>query len=43
MKKHQIDPELKWNRMVTADELQDKAQVYCARTRTTVKMKGGAK
>ena len=31
------------NRMATADELQDKAQAYCARTRTTFKMKGGAK
>ena len=31
------------NRMATADELQDKAQAYCARTRTIFKMKGGTK
>ena len=31
------------NRMATADEISDQAQAYCARTRTTLKMKGGAK
>ena len=31
------------NRMATADELQDKAQAYCARTRTIFKTKGGTK
>ncbi len=31
------------NRVATADELQDRAQAYCAHTRTTSKKKGGAK
>ena len=31
------------NRMATADEISDQAQTYCARTRTKIKMKGGAK
>ena len=31
------------NRLATADELQDKAQAYCARTRSFSRKKGGAK
>lgn len=31
------------NRVATADELQDRAQAYCAHTRTLSNKKGGAK
>ena len=41
--REELESWLLTNRMATADELQDKAQAYCARTRTTFKMKGGAK
>ena len=31
------------NRVATADELQEQAEVYCARTRTILKKRGGAR
>lgn len=41
--RREIEQWLMSNRMATAEELQDKAHAYCARTRTTNKIKGGAK